>query len=183
GILSAFNLPVSSNLIVDGFELVGDAPIFDRLVNYSAGTSLVKPSFIQITRPKYAVPDTIILIAGDAGLAGVAKQVFPSSGSNANGSWIRNSDGSMECTFRVTRTMPVTTAATGGYKSADIAWTYPKPFVAQPRLSPMIYDNTSVQIKATSAGTSSAQVYSFSNVSVASAGINFDITAKGKFLY
>ncbi|MFL4393551.1 hypothetical protein RJ729_01705 [Acinetobacter pittii] len=183
GILSAFNLPVSSNLIVDGFELVGDAPIFDRLVNYSAGTSLVKPAFIQITRPKYAVSDTIILIAGDAGLAGVAKQVFPSSGSNANGSWIRNSDGSMECTFRITGTMPVTTTATGGYKSADIAWTYPKPFVAQPRLSPMIYDNTSVQIKATSAGTSSAQVYSFSNVSVASAGINFDITAKGRFLY
>lgn len=183
GILSAFNLPVSSNLIVDGFELVGDAPIFDRLVNYSAGTSLVKPAFIQITRPKYAVSENIILIAGDAGLAGVAKQVFPSSGSNGNGSWIRNSDGTMECTFRVTGTMAVTTTATGGYKSADIAWTYPKPFVAQPRLSPMIYDNTSVQIKATSAGTSSAQVYSFSNVSVASAGINFDITAKGKFLY
>ncbi|MEM9993271.1 MAG: hypothetical protein AAGE79_03930, partial [Acinetobacter pittii] len=69
GILSAFNLPVSSNLIVDGFELVGDAPIFDRLVNYSAGTSLVKPAFIQITRPKYAVSENIILIAGDAGLA------------------------------------------------------------------------------------------------------------------
>ncbi|WP_284085929.1 phage tailspike polysaccharide lyase family protein [Acinetobacter pittii] len=184
GILAAFNLPVSSNVILDGFELVGSAPIFDRLLNYSAGASAVKPSFIQITRPKFAVPDSIILIAGDAGLAGVAKQVFPSSGTTeSNGSWIRNSDGTMECTIRVTATLPVTTTATGGFKTADIQWTYPKPFVAQPRLSPMIFDNVSVQIKATSAGTSSAKIYSFSNVSVENAGINFDITAKGKFLY
>ncbi|EOQ63887.1 hypothetical protein F935_01517 [Acinetobacter calcoaceticus ANC 3811] len=184
GILAAFNLPVSSNVILDGFELVGSAPIFDRLLNYSAGASAVKPSFIQITRPKFAVPDSIILIAGDAGLAGVAKQVFPSSGTTeSNGSWIRNSDGTMECTIRVTATLPVTTTATGGFKTADIQWTYPKPFVAQPRLSPMIFDNVSVQIKATSAGTSSAKIYSFSNISVENAGINFDITAKGKFLY
>ncbi|EMP1650943.1 hypothetical protein RGJ24_000819 [Acinetobacter baumannii] len=185
GVLAAFNLPVSSNLIIDGFELVGSAPIFDRLLNYSAGTSAVKPSFIQITRPKYAVPDTIILISGDAGLVGVAKQVFPSSGTTQNnGSWIRNSDGTMECTFRVTATQPITTVATGGYKSADIQWTYPKPFVvAPPRLTTMIFDNATVQVKATSAGSSSAQLYSFSNVSISSAGINFDVTAKGRFLY
>ncbi|EHU2313033.1 hypothetical protein A1C62_RS11715, partial [Acinetobacter baumannii] len=184
GILSAFNLPVSSNLIIDGFELVGSAPIFDRLLNYSAGASAVKPSFIQITRPKFAVPENIILIAGDAGLVNVPKQVFPSSGSNDNGSWTRNSDGTMECTFRVAVTQPITTVATGGYKSADILWTYPKPFVvAPPRLNTMIFDNATVQVKGTSAGSASASVYSFSNVSVANAGINFEITAKGRFLY
>lgn len=184
GILAAFNLPVSSNLIIDGFELVGSAPIFDRLLNYSAGASAVKPSFIQITRPKFAVPENIILIAGDAGLVNVPKQVFPSSGSNDNGSWTRNSDGTMECTFRVVVTQPITTVATGGYKSADIQWTYPKPFVsAPPRFSTMIFDNATVQVKATSAGPSSAQLYSFSNVSISSAGINFDVTAKGRFLY
>lgn len=183
GILSFLNLPTNSNIVVDGFELVGSAPIFDRLVSYSAGTSAVKPSFIQITRPKYAVPDSIILIAGDAGLAGVRKQVFSTSGSNENGTWIRSTDGSMECSFRVATTLPITTTVSGGYKSTDIQWTYPKAFISQPRLSPMIFDNASVAIRGTSAGNSSAQLHSFSTVSVASAGINFDITAKGRFLY
>lgn len=183
GILSVLNLPTKGNAVLDGFELVGVAPLFTRILNYSAGPSTTKPSYLQATRPKYAVSDTIFLIAGDASLADVPKQVFPSSGSNANGSWTRNSDGSMVCRFRVSTTLPITTAATGGFKSADIPWTYPKAFIAQPQITAMSFDNASASIRGTSSGTSSAQLYSFSNVSIGSAGINFDVTASGRFLY
>lgn len=47
----------------------------------------------------------------------------------------------------------------------------------------MVFDNSSASIRGASAGSTSAQLYSFSTVSVASAGINFDVKATGKYLY
>ena len=58
GILSALNMPVDSSVIVDGFELYG-VQTLTRLVTYAAGSSAIKPSYIQITRPNYAVPETV----------------------------------------------------------------------------------------------------------------------------
>lgn len=182
GLLSSTNLPVSSSWIIDGFELIGSAPSFNRLMNYLAGSEAVKPSYIQITRPNYPVPASMILINGDGAIPNITKQVFSSSGKNSNGSWIKQSDGSMICRHRLTATLAFKTAVNGGFKTPNIQWTFPEAFVEQPTVIAMSYDNTSFSIRSESAGTSSAQLYSICPIEVESAGVNFDVIAIGKFL-
>lgn len=183
GILATTNLPVTSRWILDGFELVGSAPTFNRLVNYLAGSATVKPDYFQITRPKYPVPESMIILNGDGGLAGITKQAFPQSGSNANGKWSRQEDGGQICRHKITTTTPITTATTGGFRSPDILWTYPKGFVVEaPTIVAMSLD-ASLSIGATNPTTASASMYVLSPSSIASASVSFDVLAIGRHLF
>ena len=182
GILSVTNMEVDSRLIVDGFELTDSSNTITRLVTYTAGNSAIKPSYIQITRPNFNVPESVLYIAGGATLTTTVKNVFPSSGTGANGSWIKQSDGSMICRQRVTATLPINTAIAGGFKSTNIAWTLPKTFIAAPSLTAMCFDNSSFAVRAASSGTSAAQLYAINPISIASAGIDFDVIAIGRHL-
>lgn len=181
GISAILNLPVVNNFVMDGFKLNGPDTL-TRLLTYSAGALTTKPSYIQITNPRYSISDSMIIIAGEAGLNGVKKNIFQTSGSNSNGSWTKFSDGTMICRHRVTTTLPINTAITGGFKSSDIPWTYPVAFISAPSITAMSFDGSSLSIRATSAGSSSAQLYSTSTVSIPSAGINFDVVAVGRWL-
>lgn len=183
GILAISNMPLPTNGIIDGFELLGTSTTMTRLVTYNAGTEVFKPSYIQITRPAYAVPEDVLLIAGAATLTTTIKNVFATSGSNANGSWIKNSDGSMICRQKLTRTLPISTAITGGFKSVDIAWPFPKTFVLEPSLIATSFDNSSFSIKGTSTSSSTAQLYAINPTSITSTEISFDVVAIGRYLY
>lgn len=185
GIFSITNTPVDSSYIIDGFNVVGELPeSFNRVYNYQAGATAKKPVYIQATRPNFNITDAVTPISGDGFLAGISKRFYELSGSSANGSWTRLSDGTMICRAKLTATLPITTAVNGGFKSENIQWTYPKPFVgAAPSIDAMSFDNSSASIRGTSAGSASAQLYSFATVSIASAGINFDVKAIGRYLY
>lgn len=185
GIIACSNMPSDSKIIVDGFELTGSAPIMSRLLTYTAGTSAVQPSYIQITRPNYAVPEAVLYIAGDATLTNTKKNVFPTSGFDAtNGAWIKNSDGTMICTNQISGTIPMNTAfAGGGYKSDNMTWTFPKVFVgAAPRVQTSSLDNSCTSAKFSPPTTSNVVVYGVSGVSFASTGVNIHATATGRHL-
>ncbi len=183
GFLPIFNTSVNTRYVIDGFDIKGTVPAtFNRVISYAAGSAALKPAYIQATRPNFPISDAVNPIFGDANLAGISKRVYPISGSDINGSWTKMEDGTLICRQRLTATLPITTAVNGGFKSSDIPWTYPKPFIAAPSLSTASFDNSSFAIRATSAGISSAQVYSINPVSISSAGVNFDIIATGRYL-
>ena len=184
GIFSMFNTPLDSSYIIDGFNVVGELPAsFNRIYNYLAGAEAKKPVYIQATRPNFNITDAVTPISGDGALAGIPKRFYELSGSNANGSWTRLSDGTMICRAKLTATLPITTAVNGGFKSEGIQWIYPKTFVGDaPNIDAMSFDNVSASIRGTSKGSNGANLHSFSNVSLASAGINFDVKAIGRYL-
>lgn len=182
-LMSAFSVNGSDNsFIIDGFEFENVPTTLIRLMSYAKLTDAKLPSYIQITRPLSFIPNNVLTLYGDAVLPNVPKQVFSSSGRNSNGSWIKQSDGSMICRHRVTATLPFKTPTNGGFKTPNIQWTFPEAFVEQPTVIAMSYDNTSFSIRSESAGTSSSQLYSVCPVEVESAGVNFDVIAIGKFL-
>ena len=184
GFLPIFNTSVNTRYVIDGFDIKGTVPAtFNRVISYAAGSAALKPAYIQATRPNFPISDAVNPIFGDANLAGILKRVYPLSGSNANGSWTKMEDGTLICRQNIAITTPITTTVNGGFKSSDIPWTYPKPFIEKPGLDSMVFDNSSASIRGASAGSTAVQLYSFSTVSVASAGVNFDVKATGKYLY
>ncbi|MFN6971676.1 MAG: hypothetical protein ACK4NN_12475 [Rheinheimera sp.] len=183
GIYPIFNMPTKNNVVIDGFNLVGDAPLFDRLTNYSAGTSSVQPSYIQITRPKFAVPENVSIIASGATLTNTIKNVFSSSGTNANGTWIKNPDGSMICTHKITGTVALNIPYVGGFKSPDFLWSFPKAFIGNnPEVSVTSHDGACFSGKGTGTTLIQSNVFGVALTSFASAGVILNVMAIGRHL-
>ena len=88
----------------------------------------------------------------------------------------------MICRQRVTDTLPIDQTIAGGFKSANIAWTLPKTFIVAPSLTAMGFDGSSFAVRGASVGTSAVQLYAINPISIASAGINFDVIAIGRHL-
>ena len=183
GIYPIFNMPTKNNVVIDGFNLVGDAPLFDRLTSYSAGSAAIQPSYIQITRPKFAVPESVSIIASGATLTNTIKNVFSSSGTNANGTWIKNSDGSMICTHKITGTVAINIPYVGGFKSPDFLWSFPKAFVGNaPEVSVTSHDNACFSGKGTGTTLIQSNVFGVALTSIASAGVILNVMAIGRHL-
>ncbi|HHB0831485.1 TPA: hypothetical protein ACOQVU_000239 [Acinetobacter baumannii] len=185
GLISILNTNQPCKYVLDGFSMNGDVSGLTRLISFSAGSSAIKPVFIQITRPKTQLSETVVLLQGDGVLPNVAKSVFSQSGTdtvNNNGSWIKQSDGSMICRQRINVTVPINTAYAGGYKSTDITWTYPKSFVGVPTIIATSLDNACASIKVSNPTSSSATLFGFAAQSFASAGVVIDVTAIGRHL-
>lgn len=53
-------------------------------------------------------------------------------GGNANGDYIKFADGTMICFRNMSDTIAIDTSLLGGFRSANITWTYPVPFVTSP---------------------------------------------------
>ncbi|MDH2613583.1 hypothetical protein [Acinetobacter baumannii] len=189
GIIAAVTVGSSaSQFIVDGFEFLGGVlPAFTRIITYSenggTGVTVTKPSFVQASGQKNALPESTILIVGDGSLPGVKKKISSWYGTNANGDYTINEDGSMTCRATVSATVAVNTAYSGAFKSANINWTYPKPFQSKPKIAPMLLDDLLISTKQTNlTGATSAQIFGVSLVSSASATVTIDLVAVGRFL-
>ena len=188
GIMSAVSVGVNdSRFIVDGFDFLNGVPAtLTRLLTYAesaaSGVTAAKPSFIQVTGCKNQLPDSVLLIASDGNLPNVTKRTLEQNGSNANGSWIKQSDGTMICRHRLSATVTFNTAYQGGYKSADLAWTYPKAFIGVPTIMAIALDNASQAMKAKPPTSASVNVFGFSSVSYSSAGVVVDLIAIGRHL-
>lgn len=64
--------------------------------------------------------------------AGVPTGALIERGSNANGTYVRFADGTMRC-FRINLSVANASTADGSlFRSADVTWTYPSPFIAAP---------------------------------------------------
>ncbi|MFW6699355.1 hypothetical protein ACODTP_17775 [Acinetobacter pittii] len=185
GIMSVTACSVSNSYILDGFNLTGDISALIQLVTYNTAGGTIKPDYIQITRPKFSIPDSVIILAGDNGLTNITKQVFSSSGGDdIVGHWIKNSDGSMVCRQRITATLPITTTYAGGYKSDNLTWTFPKPFVRfPPTIMVVSLDNACTSIKAASTTLSQVTLFGTAIQSFSSAGVVIDAVAIGRHLY
>ncbi|MGP4772515.1 phage tailspike polysaccharide lyase family protein [Acinetobacter sp. PFS20] len=185
GLMSILNTNQPCKYVLDGFAINGDVSTLNRLISYTTGTSAIKPVFIQITRPKTQLNETVVLLQGDVVLPNVAKSVFSQSGTdtvNNNGSWIKQSDGSMICRQRISVTGTINTAYAGGYKSADITWTYPKAFVGVPTIIATSLDNACASIKALNPTSTATTLFGFATQSFASASVVIDVTAIGRHL-
>lgn len=183
GIYAIFNMPTKNSVVIDGFNLVGDAIKFDRLTGYVTGASATQPSYIQITRPKFAVPEAVSVISSGLTLVNAVKDVFSSSGTNGNGTWIKNSDGSMICTHKITGTVAINTAYAGGFKSADLPWTFPKAFIGNaPKITATNLDNSCISSKGAGTTVTQSTLFSVALTSFASAGVVIDVTAIGRHL-
>lgn len=185
GLMSILNTNQPCKYVLDGFAINGDVSKLNRLITYSTGTSAVKPVFIQITRPKTQLSETVVLLQGDIVLPNVAKSVFSQSGKDTvtnNGSWVKNSDGSMICRQRIAFTSPVNTAYLGGYKTSDYTWTFPKSFVESPTIIATSLDTVCTSAKSTPPTTTSAVVFGVSSQSFSNANIIIDVTAHGRHL-
>ncbi len=60
------------------------------------------------------------------------RPLVPESGSNANGSYTRFADGTMECFQTITVSQAIDTAFRGGYRNTGQSWTFPAAFSATP---------------------------------------------------
>lgn len=74
--------------------------------------------------------------------AGVPTGALIERGSNANGEFTRFADGTQICTHLASDNIACGTSHFGGFRSADITWTYPAQFIAQPRFSVIPTGNT-----------------------------------------
>ncbi|MEM9994672.1 MAG: hypothetical protein AAGE79_11145 [Acinetobacter pittii] len=185
GLMSILNTNQPCKYVLDGFAINGDVSALNRLISYSTGASAIKPVFIQITRPKTQLSEAVVLIQGDVVLPNVAKSVFNQSGKDTvtnNGSWVKNSDGSMVCRQRITFTSSVNTAYNGGYKTVDYTWTFPKAFIESPIIVTTSLDTVCTSAKSNPPTATSAVVFGVSSQSFANANIVIDVTAHGRHL-
>ena len=183
GLINITSLPVSSKVIVDGVDLKGDMSGLTRLMTFNITGQAIKPSYIQLTNMKFNIAEFVSLIAGDDGLTGITKEVFNQTGNNANGTWIKQSDGTMICRQRISATLGMNTAHTGGFKSEDIVWTYPKQFKTNPpTIMAISLDNSCASIKAINTTINQSTLFGFGLTSYASTGIVLDVMAIGRHL-
>lgn len=191
GIMNVSNFTSSPcYFVLDGFEFVNGVPAsLSRLMsNNVTGAGVTKPSYIQCTRPKSNIGDIPIIVSDGNSTAtdGTRKMVFDRSGTrtdSAPGTWIQQSDGTQICRYRISATVSMNTAHAGAYKSADINWIYPKPFIESPTIVVTSLDNVTISAKAQTITTSSANIFGVSLTSSASATVNFDVVAIGKYLF
>lgn len=154
GLMNAVTVNGSdSKFIIDGVEFLQSYDSLTRLLTYAesgaSGVTVKKPSFIQITNIKNPISESTLLISGDGLLPNITKKLFNQSGSNTNGTWIKQSDGTMLCKHRISTTVAINTVYAGGYKSTDITWNFPKSFVTDPpTIMAINLDNSCISVKA-----------------------------------
>ena len=175
--------------IVDGFDFIDGVPsTFNRIVSYTesgdTGVVVAKPSLVQATGAKNAMPENLLQIANALLLPSTTVKIVDTmSGTNENGSWIKYSDGSMVCRTTLKATATFNTVYQGIYKSENLTWTFPKPFVGViPTASLSTSDNASQNVKFSGLTTSKIDVFGISTVSYATAGVIFDVIVYGRHL-
>ncbi|GEM_PF-1153653 len=113
---------------------------------------------------------------------GVPTGAIIERGSNANGEYVRFADGTQWCWHRVTKAaLPISTAMSGGFRTAGQAWTFPAVFAGTPRVTPTAIDMTAFGAAAWGVLPDSAGFIFTSVTSQAAADRIVDLVAVGRW--
>lgn len=176
---------VDSRFIIDGFEFLESFSTVTRLLTYTNLNTSQKPSYVQVTNPKNALPDTMIIIAGDANLAGVKKRIFGFTVKTAsNGTYTVLEDGTMIARHSINYTGAVQAAYGTLFKQdTNSVWVYPRAFVGDlPEITVSSGDANVDSTKYTARTTAQVQLYGISHRSYSNAAVNMSVTATGRYL-
>lgn len=123
--------PHAHTWIIDGLTLLGSVSGLTTIASaYNDGG--VDAKEINLTNISNR---TIPLLTGLASSVGKLNRTDTTTGSTADGSYTRFSDGTMVCRHSFSGSSDISTAFLGGFKSPAFSWTYPVAFYAPPIVS------------------------------------------------
>lgn len=171
------------SFILKDFEIKGNSSGLTSLMNYSVGTNAIKAKYLEVSGVRTKPEEfTNPLAANLALLQGVHKKLFSYNGSNSNGKWMRQEDGSQICTHIITIDSAINTSFLGGFKSSDITWSFPKAFIGNPTISVTPINGTSIGGIESSVNSSSANIALTAFSAQALSMRQFKITATGRWI-
>ncbi|WP_312057100.1 phage tailspike polysaccharide lyase family protein [Acinetobacter courvalinii] len=172
-----------NSFILKDFEIKGNSSGLTSLMNYSIGANAIKAKYLEVSGARQKPEDAINPLAANmAILQGVHKKLFSYNGSNANGKWFRQEDGSQICTQTITINTAIDSSFLGGFKSSDIGWNFPKSFIGNPTITVTPINGTSVGGLSNSVTASSANIALLAFTSQAISTRQFNVTATGKWI-
>lgn len=95
---------------------------------------------------------------------GVPTGALIERGSNANGEYVRFSDGTLFCWHEFTADVAISTALMGGFRSPDMDWTFPATFTAAPVASALPVSFASFGVSSRTYGSATAAVFNLTAV-------------------
>lgn len=171
------------SFILKDFEIKGDNSGLTSFMNYSVGANAIKAKYLEVSGARQKPEDTINPLAANiAILQGVHKKLFSYKGSNTNGKWLRQEDGTQICTQTITINTAIDSSFLGGFKSSDIGWNFPKPFIGSPTITVEPINGTSIGGLNSSVTSSGANIALLAFTSQASSTRKFNVTAIGKWI-
>lgn len=182
GLVNAFeNSGQANSWILDDFTISGDDSGLTRLLTYTLSGSGVEPDLVEVTRPRTAVDVALTpIVRSAATLADTRIRLYPSSGSNANGTYRRMEDGTMICTFTYSAaSTAISSAFLGGFRTGALVWTYPLAFIDEPTFNGVPSNGSALAITESSGTESSVSFFMTAVTSQASATREAKLTAVG----
>lgn len=97
-------------------------------------------------------------------------------GGNANGNYVKYADGTMICWRNMSDTVAIATSLLGGYRSDNITWTYPVPFVESPTVQACVRASAFSMYAAPSAavgGVFTEAIYNYVTVTTSASFVRY----------
>jgi hypothetical protein len=129
------NAPITSAFVAATLPYGSTA--YGQIAMATSGTVVGNRMFFRNTSSGNATPWKEITTRNDingtvAGTYANPTGALIERGGNANGNYVKYADGTMICWRNMSDTVAIATSLLGGFRSDNITWTYPVPFVESP---------------------------------------------------